>query len=80
MVKILGFFQFSKNYISETKLGRGLKFGIKIHLSGVYTCTKSWGSTLDHSPSVGAQFMTQNLGPDFGGLYLTSGWSYRVNI
>ena len=37
MVKILGFFQFSKNHISETKLVRGLKFGIKIHLIRVLT-------------------------------------------
>ena len=32
-----GFFQFSKNHISKTKLGKGLKFGITIHLIGVYT-------------------------------------------
>ena len=62
MVKILGFFQFSKNYISETKLGRGLKFGIKIHLIGVYTYAKSPGSTLGQGPGVG----TQNHNPKFG--------------
>ena len=28
----------------------------------------------------GLKIITQNLGPDFGGLYLASGWSYRVDI
>ena len=28
----------------------------------------------------GLKIMTQNLGPDFGGLYLASGWSYRVDV
>ena len=55
MVKIFGFFQFSKNHISETKLGRGLKNGIKIHQIGVYNFTKSRGSNLAHRPGVGTQ-------------------------
>ena len=55
------FFPILKNHISKTKLGRGLKFGIKIHLIGVYTYTKS-RRPLPMDPGVG----TQNHDPKFG--------------
>ena len=55
-------FPIFKNHISETKLGRGLKFGIKIHLIRVYSYTKSRGCTLAHGPGVGNQIREPKFG------------------